>query len=85
VSLSSSFAPFHSVEIYEKIKAKLELNPQLRYRNGTYKKWTEYLAATILLLVGIGFNTISCSKQQSGRMQTTEKVKNGTRTEPTGA
>jgi hypothetical protein len=53
---------FHSVEITRKLK--LELNPQVVEMEAN-RNWTEYFswAATILLLVGVGFNTISCSKQ----------------------
>jgi anti-sigma-K factor RskA len=56
VALSSSFSPFHSVENFEKIKAKLELKHsgviQMKPRN-----WPNYMgwAAAVVLLIGIGY------------------------------
>lgn len=55
VALSSTFSPFHSVANYEKIKAKLELKHgkviEIKSSKYTYLGW----AATILLLLGIGY------------------------------
>ncbi|EIA07237.1 anti-sigma factor domain-containing protein [Flavobacterium frigoris] len=57
VSLSSSFAPFHSVENYEKIKAKLELNPTKVIEMAPKRNGAQYIgwAAAILLMIGIGY------------------------------
>ena len=79
VSLSSSFAPFHSVEIYEKIKAKLELNPTTKViEMEPTRNWAQYIgwAAAILLLVGIGYqyNQLELTNNQVVNA-TTEKVK----------
>lgn len=79
VSLSSSFAPFHSVEIYEKIKAKLELNPTTKViEMEPTRNWAQYIgwAAAILLLVGIGYqyNELEQTSNQVVNA-TTEKVK----------
>jgi anti-sigma-K factor RskA len=79
VSLSSSFAPFHSVEIYEKIKAKLELNATTKViEMEPTRNWAQYVgwAAAILLLVGIGFqyNQLEQTNNQVVNA-TTEKVK----------
>jgi anti-sigma-K factor RskA len=79
VSLSSSFAPFHSVEIYEKIKAKLELNPTTKViEMEPSRNWAQYIgwAAAILLLVGIGYqyNELEQTSNQVVNA-TTEKVK----------
>jgi anti-sigma-K factor RskA len=78
VSLSSSFAPFHSVEIYEKIKSRLELNPTKVIEMEPTRNWAQYIgwAAAILLLVGIGFqyNQLEQTNNQIVNA-TTEKVK----------
>jgi anti-sigma-K factor RskA len=78
VSLSSSFAPFHSVEIYEKIKAKLELKHKEAIQLEPSRNWAQYIgwAAAILLLVGIGFQ-YNQLEQTSNQVvnATTEKVK----------
>lgn len=79
VSLSSSFAPFHSVENYDKIKAKLELNPSNKViEMEPARNWAQYIgwAAAILLLVGIGFqyNQLEQTNNQVVNA-TTEKVK----------
>lgn len=78
VSLSSSFAPFHSVEIYEKIKAKLELNPTKVIEMEPTRNWSQYIgwAAAILLLVGIGYqyNQLEQTNNQVVNAAT-EKVK----------
>lgn len=78
VSLSSSFAPFHSVENYEKIKAKLELNPSKVIEMEPARNWAQYIgwAAAILLLVGIGYqyNQLEQTNNQVVNA-TTEKVK----------
>ncbi|MGO4819172.1 anti-sigma factor [Flavobacterium sp. W22_SRS_FP1] len=79
VSLSSSFSPFHSVEIYEKIKAKLELNPTTKViEMEPTRNWAQYVgwAAAILLLVGIGFQ-YNKLEQTSNQVvnATTEKIK----------
>jgi anti-sigma-K factor RskA len=78
VSLSSSFAPFHSVENYEKIKTKLGLNPTKVIEMEPTRNWAQYIgwAAAILLLVGIGFqyNQLEQTNNQVVNA-TTEKVK----------
>jgi anti-sigma factor RsiW len=78
VSLSSSFAPFHSVEIYEKIKAKLELKHKEVIQLEPSRNWAQYIgwAAAILLLLGIGFQ-YNQLEQTSNQVvnATTEKVK----------
>lgn len=78
VSLSSSFAPFHSVENYEKIKAKLELKHKEVIQLEPSRNWAQYIgwAAAILLLVGIGFQ-YNQLEQTSNQVvnATTEKVK----------
>lgn len=78
VSLSSSFAPFHSVENYEKIKAKLELNPTKVIEMEPSRNWAQYIgwAAAILLLVGIGYqyNELEQTNNQVVNA-TTEKIK----------
>jgi len=78
VSLSSSFAPFHSVENYEKIKAKLELNPTKVIEMEPTRNWSQYIgwAAAILLLVGIGYqyNQLEQTNNQVVNA-TTEKAK----------
>jgi anti-sigma-K factor RskA len=78
VSLSSSFAPFHSVEIYEKIKAKLELKHKEVIQLEPSRNWAQYIgwAAAVLLLVGIGFQ-YNQLEQTSNQVvnATTEKVK----------
>jgi anti-sigma-K factor RskA len=79
VSLSSSFAPFHSVENYDKIKAKLELSPSNKaIEMEPARNWAQYIgwAAAILLLVGIGFqyNQLEQTNNQVVNA-TTEKVK----------
>lgn len=57
VALSSSFAPFHSVANYEKIKAKLELKHGKVVEMTPTKSRSSYLgwAAAAILLLGIGF------------------------------
>jgi len=78
VSLSSSFAPFHSVENYEKIKAKLELKHQEVIQLDPSQNWAQYIgwAASVLLLVGIGFqyNQLEQTNNQVVNA-TTEKIK----------
>jgi len=78
VSLSSSFAPFHSVENYEKIKAKLELTPTKVIEMEPTRNWSQYIgwAAAILLLVGIGYqyNQLELTNDEVVNANT-EKVK----------
>ncbi|SDX41847.1 anti-sigma factor [Flavobacterium degerlachei] len=78
VSLSSSFAPFHSVENYEKIKAKLELTPTKVIEMEPTRNWSQYIgwAAAILLLVGIGYqyNQLELTNNEVVNANT-EKVK----------
>lgn len=78
VSLSSSFAPFHSVENYEKIKAKLELTPTKVIEMEPTRNWSQYIgwAAAILLLLGIGYqyNQLELTNNEVVNANT-EKVK----------
>jgi anti-sigma-K factor RskA len=75
VALSSSFSPFHSVENFEKIKTKLELNNNNNNNNNKVieleepsRNWAQYIgwAAAILLLAGIGYqyNEMSTNNTQ---------------------
>jgi anti-sigma-K factor RskA len=54
IALSSSFSPFHSVENFEKIKAKLELKHSKVVSIDPANQWAKYTgwAAAILLLLG---------------------------------
>jgi anti-sigma-K factor RskA len=57
VALSSSFAPFHSISNYEKIKAKLDLKYAKVIELEPQSNKAQYLgwAAAILLMFGIGY------------------------------
>ena len=57
VALSSGFSPFISVENFEKIKEKLELNNSKIIELEPTRNWSQYIgwAAAVLLLVGIGY------------------------------
>ncbi|SHH55431.1 anti-sigma factor [Flavobacterium defluvii] len=64
VALSSSFAPFHSVENFEKIKARLELKHGKVVDLKPASNWTQYVgwAAAVLLLLGFGYQTLELTK-----------------------
>jgi hypothetical protein len=79
--LSSSFAPFHS-KFTRKLKQTRTQShtSQGGSRNGSKKRWTiEYFswAATILLLVGVGFqyNQLQQTSNQVVKMQQLKKIK----------
>ncbi|QZK90275.1 anti-sigma-K factor rskA [Flavobacterium tiangeerense] len=57
VALSSSFSPFHSVVNFEKIKEKLELKhaPVIALERSSNKMQYLGWAATLLLLLGVGY------------------------------
>lgn len=57
VALSSGFSPFISVENFEKIKEKLELNNSKIIELEPTRNWSQYIGwvAAVLLLVGIGY------------------------------
>ncbi|MCV2484880.1 anti-sigma factor [Flavobacterium sp. SH_e] len=64
IALSSSFSPFHSVENFEKIKARLELKHGKVVDMKPASNWSQYVgwAATILLLLGLGYQTLELTK-----------------------
>lgn len=66
VALSSSFAPFHSVENFEKIKARLELKHGKAVDLKPASNWTKYVgwAAAVLLLLGFGYQTLELTKSK---------------------
>ncbi|GAA6767132.1 anti-sigma factor [Flavobacterium johnsoniae] len=66
VALSSSFAPFHSVENFEKIKARLELKHSKVVELKPTSNWTQYVgwAAAVLLLLGFGYQTLELTKSK---------------------
>ncbi|MCP2025090.1 anti-sigma-K factor RskA [Flavobacterium sp. HSC-32F16] len=66
VALSSSFAPFHSVENFEKIKARLELKHGKVVDLKPTSNWTQYVgwAAAVLLLLGFGYQTLELTKSK---------------------
>lgn len=66
VALSSSFAPFHSVENFEKIKARLELKHGKVVELQPKSNWTQYVgwAAAVLLLLGFGYQTLELTKSK---------------------
>ncbi|MDR6763417.1 anti-sigma-K factor RskA [Flavobacterium sp. 2755] len=74
VALSSSFAPFHSVENFEKIKARLELKHGKVVELKPTSNWTQYVgwAAAVLLLLGFGYQTLELTKSK----ETISKVGN---------
>ncbi|SFE06001.1 anti-sigma factor [Flavobacterium phragmitis] len=64
IALSSSFSPFHSVENFEKIKARLELKHGKVVDMKPTSNWSQYVgwAAAVLLLLGLGYQTLELSK-----------------------
>ncbi|CAC9977047.1 anti-sigma factor [Flavobacterium panici] len=74
VALSSSFSPFHSVENFEKIKARLELKHGKVVDLKPASNWTQYVgwAAAVLLLLGFGYQTLELTKSK----ETISKVGN---------
>ncbi|KAF2336768.1 anti-sigma factor [Flavobacterium ginsenosidimutans] len=64
IALSSSFSPFHSVENFEKIKARLELKHGKVVEMKRTSNWSQYVgwAAAILLLLGLGYQTLELTK-----------------------
>lgn len=64
IALSSSFSPFHSVENFEKIKARLELKHGKVVDMKPASNWSQYVgwAAAVLLLLGFGYQTLELSK-----------------------
>lgn len=66
VALSSSFAPFHSVENFEKIKARLELKHGKVVDLKPSSNWIQYVgwAAAVLLLLGFGYQTLELTKSK---------------------
>ncbi|MRX70007.1 Anti-sigma-K factor rskA [Flavobacterium resistens] len=64
VALSSSFAPFHSVANFEKIKARLELKHGKVVDMKPASNWSQYVgwAAAVLLLLGLGYQTLELTK-----------------------
>lgn len=66
VALSSSFAPFHSVENFEKIKARLELKHGKVVELQPKSNWTQYVgwAAAVLLLLGFGYQTLELTQSK---------------------
>ena len=67
VALSSSFAPFHSVANFEKIKARLELKHGKVVEMKPASKWSQYVgwAAAVLLLLGLGYQTLELTKTKN--------------------
>lgn len=81
VALSSSFAPFHSVANYEKIKEKLELKHSKVIEldeEEPSRNWSQYIgwAAAIVLLLGVAYqyNELNLTTNQVVNSQI-EKVK----------
>lgn len=66
IALSSSFSPFHSVENFEKIKARLELKHGKVVELKPTSNWSQYVgwAAAVLLLLGLGYQTLELTKTQ---------------------
>lgn len=66
IALSSSFSPFHSVENFEKIKARLELKHCKVVDMKPASNWSQYVgwAAAVLLLLGLGYQTLELTKTQ---------------------
>lgn len=66
IALSSSFSPFHSVENFEKIKARLELKHGKIVDMKPASNWSQYVgwAAAVLLLLGLGYQTLELTKTQ---------------------
>lgn len=64
IALSSSFSPFHSVENFEKIKARLELKHGKIVEMKPASNWSQYVgwAAAVLLLLGLGYQTLELTK-----------------------
>lgn len=64
IALSSSFSPFHSVENFEKIKARLELKHGKVVDMKPASNWSKYVgwAAAVLLLLGLGYQTLELTK-----------------------
>ncbi|UWY27237.1 anti-sigma factor [Flavobacterium sp. TR2] len=64
IALSSSFSPFHSVENFEKIKARLELKHGKVVEMKPASNWAQYVgwAAAVLLLLGLGYQTLELTK-----------------------
>ncbi|EJF99323.1 anti-sigma factor domain-containing protein [Flavobacterium sp. F52] len=64
IALSSSFSPFHSVENFEKIKARLELKHGKVVDMKPASNWSQYggWAAAVLLLLGLGYQTLELTK-----------------------
>ncbi len=64
IALSSSFSPFHSVENFEKIKARLELKHGKVVDMKPASNWSQYVgwAAAVLLLLGLGYQTMELTK-----------------------
>lgn len=64
IALSSSFSPFHSVENFEKIKARLELKHGKVVELKPTSNWSQYVgwAAAVLLLLGLGYQTLELTK-----------------------
>lgn len=64
VALSSSFAPFHSVANFEKIKARLELKHGKVVDMKPASNWSQYVgwAAAVLMLLGLGYQTLELTK-----------------------
>ncbi|MDP5198787.1 anti-sigma factor [Flavobacterium sp. DG2-3] len=66
IALSSSFSPFHSVENFEKIKARLELKHGKVVEMKPASNWSQYVgwAAAVLLLLGLGYQTLELTKSK---------------------
>ncbi len=64
VALSSSFAPFHSVANFEKIKARLELKHGKVVEMKPASNWSQYVgwAAAVVMLLGLGYQTLELTK-----------------------
>jgi len=64
IALSSSFSPFHSVENFEKIKARLELKHGKVVDMKPASNWSQYVgwAAAVLLMLGLGYQTMELTK-----------------------
>ena len=76
INLSSSFSPFISHRLFEKIKAQLELKHSKVVTMKPGSNWTSYMgwAASILLLVGIGYQYSKVNESQN-QVVTVEKEK----------
>lgn len=64
IALSSSFAPFHSVANFEKIKARLELKHGKVVDMKPASNWSQYVgwAAAVVMLLGLGYQTLELTK-----------------------